>query len=39
VLRSADRAANGLRYAYADAIRRASPVTHGPDLKETRALK
>jgi hypothetical protein len=39
VLRSADRAANGLRYAYADASRRASPVTHGPDLKETRAPK
>ena len=31
VLRSADRAANGLGYAYADASRRASPVTHGPD--------
>jgi hypothetical protein len=39
VLRAADRAANGLRYAYADASRRASPVTHGPDLKETQAPK
>jgi len=39
VLGSADRAANGLRYAYADASRRASPVTHGPDLKETQAPK
>jgi hypothetical protein len=39
VLRSADRAANGLRYGYADASRRASPVTHGPDLEETQAPK
>ena len=39
VLRSADRAANGLRYAYGDASLRASPVTHGPDLEETQAPK
>jgi hypothetical protein len=39
VLRSADRGANGLRQAYADASWRASPVTHGPDLKETQAPK
>jgi hypothetical protein len=38
-LRSADPAANGLRYAYADASRRASPVTRGLDLKETQAPK
>jgi hypothetical protein len=39
VLRSADRAANGLGYASADASPHASPVTHGPDLKETQAPK
>jgi hypothetical protein len=38
-LRSADPATNALRYVYADASPRASPVTLGPDLKETQAPK